>query len=47
MRKLESRLAKLESGSRPDRDGPEWWAVQKWLGHKLTPEQYSTMSAFG
>jgi hypothetical protein len=37
MRGMTKRLARLENGC--DRTGPEWWAIMRWLGHSLTPDQ--------
>ena len=43
-RDLNRRVAKLEAVA-PPASGPSWWAVQKWLGHPLTPEQEAAVAA--
>lgn len=45
-RAIASRLAKLEGSTSGGEDGPGWWAIQRWLGHPLTPEQDAAADAW-
>jgi hypothetical protein len=43
---LGSRLATLETKAGIERTGPAWWAVRKWLGYQLAPEQEAEAAAW-